>query len=69
MACSETVLVLCFMVREVLRHAVAQCVSKDEIYTTSQYVSCQLVKAILRHLIPFVYGQENKQFNVFCISL
>lgn len=49
------VLVLCFMVREVVRHAVVQCVSNDEIYTPSQYVSCQHVKAILRHSILSLY--------------
>ena len=32
--------------REVVRHAVVQCVSKNENYTPSQYVSCQFVKAV-----------------------
>jgi hypothetical protein len=59
MGCSETVLVLCFMMREVVRHAVLQYVSKDEIYTP-QYVSCQLVKAILRHSIPFVWARKQR---------
>lgn len=55
MACSETILISRFMVREVVRHAVVQCASKDEIYTPSQYVFCQLVEAILRHPVLFAY--------------
>lgn len=57
-ACSETVSVLCFMVIEVVRHAVVHCVSQDYIYTPSQYVSCQLVKAVLRHPVLFVYQER-----------
>ena len=46
-------------------HAVVHCVSEDYIYTPSQYVSCQLVKAVLRHSVLFVYQERINSLVLF----
>ena len=53
------------MVREVVIHAVVHCVSEDYMYTPSQHVSCQLVKAVLRHSVLFVYQERINSLVLF----